>query len=414
MIYLQQWFRKHRCHFLWLLSFVIIGFCLPTVSASAELSSPKVFLNQKQLSFEVKPVIENGRTLVPVRTIFEAMGAEVGWNAASRTVTASKGAITVSMPISASTAKVNGSSCKLDVPPQIRNGRTLAPLRFVGEAFGGRVSWDSNTRTIYINNASAAKPVAVKVNTYLLNLRNGPSTLAAVIDHAHSGEKMAVLAEQDGWFKVNHGGQTAWLASWLVAVSSTLDPDPEPQTAVVLDAGHGGYDPGAVGNTLQEKNINLKITLRVGELLQQNGIAVVYTRSDDHFVGLEERSYLANELNASLFISIHNNASESAAYSGTETYFYAPSNNPDLYAQRSERQDLAKAIQTALVSRIQRKDLGVKEANFSVLRNTMMPSALVEVAFISNAGDAALMKTDQFINLAAEGIANGILGYLKS
>lgn len=406
---------KHRLIILLIISFAIAITWLPTASAVTGSSTPQVILNGQKLSFEVAPVIENGRTMVPVRTIFEAMGANVSWNASSRVVTASKGAITVTMPINSTSPKVNGSVCKLDVPAKIVQNRTLAPLRFVGEAFGGRVIWDSNTKTIYINNASAEKPPAVKVNRYLVILRSGPSMLAAVIDHAHSGEVLTVLEEQDGWFRINHRGQTAWLPSWLDLTSSEVSPNPEPQPqVVVLDAGHGGVDPGALGNTLKEKDVNLKITLKVGELLKQKGISVIYTRSNDDFVTLEGRSIIANSINSSLFVAIHNNANESSSISGTETYFYAPTDNPDLFAQRSERQRLAATIQTMLVNKIQRNNLGVKEANFSVLRNTIMPSALVEVAFISNPTEEALLQNEAFINRAAEGIANGILAYLNN
>jgi N-acetylmuramoyl-L-alanine amidase len=405
---------KHLFLILLIFSIFLTGPLLSTASAATETDSPRVILNDQLLSFEVPPVIENGRTMVPVRTIFEAMGASVNWNASSRVVTASKGAITVIMPINATTPKVNGSVIKLDVPSKIVNNRTLAPLRFVGEAFGGRVSWDSITRTIYINNASVEKPPAVKVNTYLVNLRNGPSTLAAVMDHAHSGEVLAVMAEQDGWFQISRGGQTAWLASWSGVVSSEVGTNPQPQPPiVVLDAGHGGYDPGAIGKTLKEKEVNLEITLKVGELLTQKGIAVTYTRSDDQFVGLEERSNIANSLNASLFVSIHNNANQLSSISGTETYFYAPADTPDLYAQRNERARLANAIQTELVANLQRLDHGVKEANLSVLRNTQMPSVLVEVAFISNPTEEALLQNNDFINRAALGIVNGIIAFMN-
>jgi len=405
---------KHLFLIILIFSIFLTGPLLSTASAATESDSPRVILNGQQLSFEVPPVIENGRTMVPVRTIFEAMGASVNWNAASRVVTASKGAITVIMPINATTPKVNGSVIKLDVPSKIVNNRTLAPLRFVSEAFGGRVSWDSITKTIYINNASVDKPPAVKVNTYLVNLRNGPSTLAAVMDHAHSGEVFAVMAEQDGWFQISRGGQTVWLASWSGVVSSEAGTNPDPQPPiVVLDAGHGGYDPGAIGKTLKEKEVNLEITLKVGELLTQKGIAVTYTRSDDQFVGLEERSNIANSLNASLFVSIHNNANQLSSISGTETYFYAPADTPDLYAQRNERARLANAIQTELVANLQRLDHGVKEANLSVLRNTQMPSVLVEVAFISNPTEEALLQNNDFINRAALGIVNGIIAFMN-
>jgi N-acetylmuramoyl-L-alanine amidase len=396
---------------------LFIGPWLSTASAATGSSSPRVILNGRELDFEVPPIIENSRTLVPLRGIFEAMGANVDWNAASRVVTASKGAIAVILPVDSSTAIVNGNPCILDVPPRIVSGRTLAPLRFVGEAFGGRVTWDGKTKTVYISNASVDEPAAVKVNANQVNLRNGPSTLTAVVGRAGFGEIFEVLEEQDGWYRVSRGSETAWLAGWLVVAgppAGTPEPEPQPQERiVVLDAGHGGFDPGASGNTLKEKDVNLKITQGVGELLAQKGVTVVYTRSDDRYVSLEERSSIANRLNASIFVSIHNNAGDLPSASGTETYFYAPASNLDLFAQREARAKLAKAIQTELVSMLLRKDRGVKEANLSVLRNTLMPSALVEVVFISNPMEEALLQNNDFINRAALGIANGIMAFMN-
>lgn len=399
---------------------LFVGPWLSTASAATGSSSPRVFLNGKQLHFEVPPFIEDSRTMVPLRAIFEAMGARVDWDATSRVVTATKGAIAVILPIGSTTAIVNGNPYVLDVPAKIVNGRTLAPLRFVGEAFGGRVDWDSKTKTVYIEHVSVEKPDAVKINASQVNLRHGPSTLTVVVGRANYGEVFEVLEEQDGWFRVSRGAsQTAWVAGWLVVAVSpdgTPEPEPEPQhpeRIVVLDAGHGGFDPGASGNTLKEKDINLKITQGVGRLLEQNGITVVYTRNDDRYVGLEERSNMANQLNASIFVSIHNNASNLPSVSGTETYFYAPASEPELFAQRDARARLAKAIQTELVSMLSRNDRGVKEANLSVLRNTKMPSALVEVAFLSNPTDEALLQNDDFVNRAALAIANGIMAFMN-
>ncbi len=321
-------------------------------SATAQIpeSPPRVFLDSRQLMFEVAPIIENSRTLVPLRTIFESMGAQVDWNASTRVITAKKGDTTVILPINSRTAMINGSACTLEVPPKIVDSRTLAPLRFVAEAFGGKVTWDGNTRTIYINSSEFPGP----------------------------------------------------------------PPEPQPQeTIVVLDAGHGGSDPGALGAKLKEKDINLAITLKVGDLLQQAGIRVEYTRIDDSYVGLQERSSIANKINASIFVSIHNNANVLSGPSGTETYFYAPQDSPELFAQREERARLAQCIQAELVSKLRRPNRGVKEGNLSVLRNTLMPSVLVEAAFISNPTEEALLQTEDFKNRAAEAIANGIRLYIN-
>lgn len=117
---------------------------------SGAASSISVFLNGSQLQFDVEPMLINDRVMVPLRVIFEAMGATVDWNNATQEVTAIKGGTTVKMQVGSNQASINGVSHTLDSPPQIVNSRTLAPLRFVGEAFGGTVSWDGSTQTVNI------------------------------------------------------------------------------------------------------------------------------------------------------------------------------------------------------------------------------------------------------------------------
>lgn len=118
------------------------------------LAVPTVNLDGQQLSFQVPPVIEAGRTLVPLRAIFESMGATVTWDQDTQTATAVKGSNTVVIQIGSKTPTINGQVKQLDVPAKIIDGRTLAPLRFVGEAFGGSVTWDGNTQIITMTSTS--------------------------------------------------------------------------------------------------------------------------------------------------------------------------------------------------------------------------------------------------------------------
>lgn len=181
---------------------------------------------------------------------------------------------------------------------------------------------------------------------------------------------------------------------------------------VVLDPGHGGRDPGARGGQINEKDANLDIALKVGELLRQKGIQVEYTRSSDTYLDLEPRAAMANRLNAGVFVSIHNNANVDNTKQGTETYYYAPMEVPDLFMMQDERYNLACMVQKSLASKIQRPNRGVKTANFSVLRNTRMPSILIETVFVSNPDEQQLLMSDAFCNQAAQGIAEGITAYL--
>jgi len=122
--------------------------------ASPAIAAPKVYLDEVPMTFEVPPIIENGRTLVPLRAIFEALGAVVSWDEQTSTVTAVKGDKSVVLQIGSTIAKINGQIKILDVPAKVVNGRTLAPLRFVGEAYGGTVAWNAETETIYLTSTS--------------------------------------------------------------------------------------------------------------------------------------------------------------------------------------------------------------------------------------------------------------------
>jgi hypothetical protein len=130
-------------------------------------------LNGQELSFEVPPVIENSRTLVPLRAIFEAMGADVQWNSSTQTATATKGSITVVLALNSTSPTINGVVYPLDTAAKIVNNRTLAPLRFVGEAFGGTVKWIEATRTITISTPDISTPEYEVTQDYITNNRSG-------------------------------------------------------------------------------------------------------------------------------------------------------------------------------------------------------------------------------------------------
>lgn len=187
---------------------------------------------------------------------------------------------------------------------------------------------------------------------------------------------------------------------------------------IVLDPGHGtdpqGSDPGAIGPMgVKEKDVNLAIALKLADLLRAEGAQVYLTRSGENTpYTLVERARYANTLGADVFISIHSNASLNPEVGGTATYIYAP---PDieLGQQREERLRLARSIQEALVAALGRRNIGVLEANFAVLRYTNMPSVLVEVAFISNPEEEQLLNTPAFQARAASGIFQGLKRYFN-
>jgi len=218
---------------------------------------------------------------------------------------------------------------------------------------------------------------------------------------------------------------------------------------IVIDAGHGGHDTGTIGPTgLMEKDLCLDVALRLGKIIQQRlpGADVVFTRSDDTFIPLEERTHIANEAKADLFISIHANSSHDHGARGIETYYLNLKGSPDAMevasrenatAQQSvhdledlvkkiarsekidESREFAADIQESLAKRIQKsykpvKDRGVRKAPFVVLIGADMPSILTEISFLSNPADEQLLKKPDHRQRVAEGLYQGVASYLQS
>jgi N-acetylmuramoyl-L-alanine amidase len=216
---------------------------------------------------------------------------------------------------------------------------------------------------------------------------------------------------------------------------------------IVIDAGHGGHDPGAQGNGVVEKDLVLDVALRLKKLLQtQPGIQVVLTRDTDEFIPLEERTAIANRAGADLFLSIHANASRRKEARGLETYFLNFATNPEaeavaarenasssqsmghlpeilkaiaLNAKLAESRELATMVQTSMVRRMKTqnsavKDLGVKQAPFVVLIGAEMPSVLAEISFVTNKSEASALKQGATKQRIAQSLFDAIVKYQSS
>ncbi len=224
---------------------------------------------------------------------------------------------------------------------------------------------------------------------------------------------------------------------------------------VVLDAGHGDTDPGTSGNGLVEKNVALDVVLKIGAILETEAdVEVIYTRKTDVFIGLSERANIANKAKADLFVSVHCNGVASTAPLGFETFVLGTKPNrrdfeqnmdiamrenaviyleddyevtyggfdpesPESYISfelmQEEFLDLsilaASQVQTSVIDHLKRKDRGVKQAPFLVLRETYMPSILIELGFLTNKVDAAYLKSEANKKLMANQIAQAIVSY---
>lgn len=174
---------------------------------------------------------------------------------------------------------------------------------------------------------------------------------------------------------------------------------------IYLDAGHGGNDSGASGNGIHEKNIVLDLAKRIEKLLESNfeNVQVMQTRTTDVYLSLLERTNKANKWGADCFVSLHNNSHTNNTAKGFETFIYNDTVSSDTVAfQNVMHQEILKQIGKDVVDR------GKKRANFHVLRESNMKAILSENLFVSNTGDATLLKKDEFINRIAQGHVNGL------
>ncbi|BAY84870.1 N-acetylmuramoyl-L-alanine amidase [Calothrix parasitica NIES-267] len=179
---------------------------------------------------------------------------------------------------------------------------------------------------------------------------------------------------------------------------------PNGRISVIIDPGHGGKDPGAIGiGGLKEKDVILPISIRVAQILQQNGVQAILTRNSDFFVSLKGRVDMAERRNADLFVSIHANSVGLSRpdVSGLEVYYYSSGYN------------LARSVRSGILNSVSVRDRGVRRARFYVLRKTSMPAILVETGYVTGREDAAKLASPQYREQMAQGIANGILSYVR-
>lgn len=316
-----------------------------TYAAPALQDRVNVTLDGAELDMDIPALIRSrdgadGRTLIPVRPLAQALGATVDWLPENRQVALTRGEDTILLTLGDPRATVNGAEMALPggvAPAVARVGgaeRTLVPLRFLAQVLGLMVTWKGDTFT------------------------------------AH-------LTSPDG---------------------------PLPYT-VALDAGHGGWSSGAVYGGVREKDLNLPITLRVGELLAGRVQQVVMVRSGDEYIDLYDRCDIANAAGADVFLSIHCNANENPDIQGVFTYSY-PGSEGGL--------DLAGPVPREVARASGGRDRGLLTNDYVVLRETAMPAALLECGFLSNPAERSLLADPAYQEKLARGAATGILAYLAA
>ena len=252
----------------------------------------------------------------------------------------------------------------------------------------------------------------------------------------------------------SHIKSLIFLLLLLMAVPAMAQKSGKKPFTVVIDAGHGGVDPGALGKKSQEKNINFKVSNRLGQLIKEAypEVKIIYTRTTDVKIPLARRADIANKANANLFISIHSNASKNRNANGCQTFTLGAGSDAEAKAaamyenevilseenfeetykgfdprssesyiifelMRSHDMEqsvkLAEMVQNGMLDKTSLTDRGVSSAGFLVLHRTVMPSILVELGFISNSKDENLISSKEGQEKLAKGIFNGFAEYYE-
>lgn len=249
-------------------------------------------------------------------------------------------------------------------------------------------------------------------------MRNTPFEKADFSDMKNGGAKLSIPLKENDKADVFLGSDGKTLRIKL-HLAETYTPKPDtleqpivvPPTVkrknskdkyVVIDAGHGGSDCGAIRNNINEKDITLDIAKKVAKQLAKKGYIVEMTRTDDTYVSLQDRVEISEKFNPDIFISIHVNSSNNDSPSGLETHYY-----------KDNSLDLAKHMHAAMLNNINSKDRGLFKSKFYVINHTTAPAVLLEIGFISNPSERAQLVTESRKNATAKAIVEGINDYFK-
>ena len=287
-----------------------------------------------------------------------------------------------------------------------------------------RIMFDCDGIVCYAVSSPKGKPQTIQLEVSKSNdIKNGISVLPQSKGDAGAG-------------KGKRAGSTGRSEKLMEQLGLTVQ-------TIMIDAGHGGKDPGARANDIVEDAFTLSMAKRVGALLQKKGFTVLYTRSTDVYITLQDRPDIANSKNVDLFISIHANANKDPNTRGLEIYYLDMAKTSDaakvaarensvsvknisdlqfiltdlmLSTKLKESHELATCVQQGILQSLRSAkmaavDHGVRSAPFYVLMGARMPAILVEFGYITNPDDAANLKSEKFLQQQAEGLVDGILTY---
>ncbi|WP_226656685.1 N-acetylmuramoyl-L-alanine amidase [Guptibacillus hwajinpoensis] len=267
----------------------------------------------------------------------------------------------------------------------------------------GQTGWVDST---YLQNTDKKEEEGfVTILYHATNLRSGPGLSYGVISQASVQERYQIDGKEGEWYRILlDDGRSAYVADWVVSTVSRLTTSPKLTSGktVVLDAGHGGFDSGALGITTLEKILTLKTTNTIAEKLKNAGVEVILTREDDTFISLSQRTLISEQYLADAFVSIHFDSTVDPTANGTTTYYYEDGD-----------MTLATAIHAEIGDDTSLRDRGIRFGNYYVLRNNQQPSVLLELGFLSNPWEEQLVNKASYQNNITSEISNGILAFLE-
>ncbi len=475
-------------------------------SVLAQSSEIKILLDNKLLETVVPSVIENDRLFVSARNVVEALGGRITWFPALKLMTININGRTTRLVIDDPTLEIDEKVISLEMPARILDNRVMIPLEVIKIIAEVDIKWENQTKTLFIN---TIRPYLLEVRSYshpdktrvVIDLSEKTEFRAdklinpdrIFIDIMGSIAKLEDTSKQ---IKINDAvvktvrtaqfneeitrvvfdlyrearyelfsliepdrvvidifksGEEAAISETLTAKSEekpTPGPEITGKRVVIIDPGHGGKDPGAIGPTgLKEKEVTLRIALYLEKLLKNAGIPTYLTRSKDEFVYLENRTNFANQKNGFVFVSLHANSvlNHRPSAKGIETFLlsskYIGASARDV-ADRENRAsrahpevdtdlaliiadleesanikysfDFADIIQKKLVEYLKLENRGIKQAPFVVLKGANMAAVIVEVGFISNPKEEKLLKTNKFRENAAQALFEAIKYYVEN
>ena len=484
----------------------LFAILFPLSSTLAQSSEIKILLDNKSLETLVPSVIENGRLFITARNVVEALGGRITWFPALKLMTININSRTARLVIDDPSLEIDEKVIPLEMPTRIIDNRVMIPLEVIKIIAEVDIKWDNQAKTLFIN---TIRPYLLEVRSYsypdktrvVIDLSEKTEFRAdklinpdrIFIDIMGSDAKLEDTSEQikidDGVIKTVRTAQfneeitrvvfdlyqeTRYELFSLIepdrvvidifksgeeaAISETLPAKPEEkpipkpeitgERVVIIDPGHGGKDPGAIGPTgLKESEVTLGIALYLEKLLKGAAVPTYLTRSKDEFVYLEDRTNFANQKNGFVFVSLHANSvlNHRPSAKGIETFLlsskYIGASARDV-ADRENRAsrahpeldtdlakiiadleesaninysfDFADIIQIKLVEHLKLENRGIKQAPFVVLKGANMAAVIVEVAFISNPKEEELLKNNKFRENTAQALFEAIKFYIEN